>query len=253
MILFLRTVPLLVGLFTAFVFWSQRTHPTSYPWIVLLGIAAVPAASFVLAWKRVQPWDLAEKMAPTFLLVTALAFGLLLAEGPLALWAIILLAAVTSFVSLELLFLLAFHPSAYPVNGLSRVNVAYVPLIVWYAVSTSSGLITFLHSDRLWHVLLAVVLGVALFRTTGHPGATRRQNLVWMVVGGIVGLEVGWVGLLLPVSLSMQGVIAAIVFSSALRARRYLYDPKPSRRAAISEAVASCALLVASLVTAKWV
>ncbi|MFZ2804327.1 MAG: hypothetical protein WA001_03815 [Patescibacteria group bacterium] len=252
MILFLRILPVLVGLLEAFVFWSQRTQPGLYPWIAIVGVVAVPCASLLIGWGRVPFADLLEKMAPTFLLMAALAFGLLLVEGSAAFWIIVTLAAVSSFVSLELLFLLAFHPSAYPVNALSRVNIAYVPLIIWYAVSTSSGLMVFLHIDRTLPVLMCGVLGALLFRTTGHPGATRRQNATWTVLGGLIGLEIGMLGLLLPLSIEMQGLVATILFCAALRVRRYLYEPKPSRRVAWIEASAALVLFIGSLISAKW-
>lgn len=252
MILFLRLVPLLVGLLEAGVFWAQRGNPTFYPWIVVVGVAAVPSASLLIAWGRVRFFDLLEKMTPSFLLIASLAFGLLLIEGTVPFMVMLALASVCSFISLELLFLLSYHPSAYPVNGLSRLNIAYVPLIVWYAVATSSGLRVFLHVNPAWHLVLVAALGVVLFRTTGHPGASLRQNAVWAVVGALVGFEVGAVGLLLPLSMEMQGLLAAILLCATLRARRYLYDPKPSRRMAWLEASAATSVFLMSLLSAKW-
>src|SRR3989344_9241878 len=128
MILFIRSIPLLVGLLQVLVFFFQRSHPEWYPWIVLVGLALMPVASLAIAWRKIRLPDFLEKMAPTFLLLASLAFGLLLAEGQWALWTLTLCAALGSFISLELLFLLIYHPSAYPVNGLSRINIAYVPL-----------------------------------------------------------------------------------------------------------------------------
>ncbi len=252
MILLFRSLPIAIALLNAFLFWIQTKQPGTYPTFVLIVALSVPVASLVLSFKKLRVADLVEKMLPTYVLLASLAFGLLLAEGPVAIGTIIALAAAASFVSLELLFLLIYHPSAYPVNGLSRVNIAYVPLAVWYAASTSSGLRIFLHVSPWIHIAILTALGAILFRTTNHPGASARQNAVWSAIGLLVGAEIGWIGLLLPVSMGMQGILAALLCTAALRARRYLYDPKPSRRLAWSEAMALLVLLAAALGTAKW-
>lgn len=252
MILLLRILPLFVGVLEAGLFSWQKSSPGTYPWIVLTATAVLPLASVVISWRQVRFGDLMEKMAPTFSLVAVLGFALLLVEAQWEMYLLMSLAAVSSFISLELLFLLSRNPAAYPVNGLSHVNVAYVPLAIYYAVSTSSGLLVFLHSDGIWHVVLCALLGIILFRTTGHPGASRQQNNVWMAVGGLVGAEIGLVGLLLPVGLPVQGLVAALLFCGALRVRRYLYDPKPSRRLALAEVLVGLALFAVSLATTKW-
>ncbi len=252
MILLIRVLPILTGLIEVFVFWQQRLHPSVYPWLVGIGVLWLPVASFLIAWKHVRFNDLLEKMAPTYLLLAALAFALLLVENIWTLRILITLAGVSSLLSLEVLFLLAHHPTAYPVNGISRVNIGYVPLIVWYAVSTSIGLITFIHSPRVWHVVLCAVLGAVLFRTTGHPGASEAQNRIWTLIGVATGVEIAVLGLLMPVSLAIQGFVAAAIFSAVLRVRRYLYDPKPSHRMAVSEGTAFLASLIFALSTARW-
>lgn len=252
MIILIRLIPFAVGLLEVVVFWQQQFHPSWYPWILAIGLVAFPVGAITVAWGRVGIRDLAGKLAPSFLLLASMAFAFLLAEAS---WQFALLeafAGVSSFLSLEVLFLMAHYPSAYPVNGISRVNISFVPVIMWYAVSTSIGLITFIHSDRVWHVAMCAVLGYVLFATTSHPGATRTQNRVWSFVGICTGIEIGIVGLLLPVSMAMQGLIAAILMSGVLRMRRYLYAPKPSRRVAWSEAIGIIIVGAVSLTTAKW-
>lgn len=252
MILLIRIIPLFMGLATAGLFWWQPQLPGTYPILVFLATAFLPLASLAIAGRSVKFWDVMEKMGPTYIFVAVLGFAMLLTEGRLALIIVTALAAVAAFVSLELLFLLARDPGNYPVNGLSHVNIAYVPLTVWYAVSTSNGVLVFLQSAGIWHIAVCAVLGILLFRTTGHPGATRQQNGIWMAIGGLVGAEIGLLGLLLPVSMQMQGLIAVLVFCGALRVRRYLYEPKPSRRLAWSESVIGLVLFIVSLVSAKW-
>jgi hypothetical protein len=192
MILVLRLLPFLTGLAVAGLFAWQRVHPSVYPWAVVVRcrtcgrrVAGSCVASRIIARSS-------EKMTPTIVVVLALGFGLLLSEGRLANIAVVVLAGICSFMALELLFLYAFHPASYPVNGLSRLNIAFVPLAAWYTASTSVGLLTFLHTPRVWHVVLLTVMGAMLFRTTGHPGASAAQNRIWMLIGAATGLHVGW-------------------------------------------------------------
>lgn len=252
MIILLRILPFAGALFEAVIFMQQIRHPLKYPWIVLAGVAALPLASALIAWKRVSFFDTLEKMTPSFVLIGALAFALLLSETFLSYVVITLVAAIATLVSLELLFTLAFDPSRYPVNALSRVNIGYVPLIFWFTASNSTGLLTFVRMPKFWHIAIMVAVASVLFRTTGHPGATREQNAVWTSVGALIGLNVGLLGVFLPVSMQMQGIIATLLLCSVLRARRYMYDPKPSKRQAWIEGFAALAFLVAVLATAKW-
>jgi hypothetical protein len=252
MILFLRFLPLLVAILEGLVFWAQLQEPLLYPWVVGIGILALPAATIAISWKRLPLRDAFERMLPSFVLLLALAFALLLVEGQLGMWAVILVAVVSSFISLELLFLLVYDAPRYPVNGISRANIAYVPIAVWYAASTSVGLLVFLHTPPTWHVALMVVLGAVLFRTTGHSGASLHEKAVWSLLGAIIGAHVGLLGIMLPVSMPMHGLIAAFIVSVTLRARRYLYAPHPSNRQAWIEGIASILLFIGSLATAKW-
>jgi hypothetical protein len=186
------------------------------------------------------------------LLLISLVFGMLLAEGFWARLAIVFFATVATFLSLELLFLLSFMPSRYPMSGLSHVNIGYVPLIIWYTVANSVGLITFLHSPDWIHVVVMTLLSAVLFRTTGHPGATNEQNRLWTLVGGLTGFHLGLLGVILPMSMAGQATLGMIIFCAILRLRRYLYHPLPSRRQAWLESVAAVAFLVIVMGTARW-
>jgi len=247
-----RLLPMFTAALVAGAFYAQFSRPFDFPYWAAVGVVCVPAAAFLIARRRVAYADMAEKMLPTLLLVAALAFAMLLSEGALSMWLIILLAGTGTYLSLELLFFLAFMPSRYPVNGLSRVNIAYVPLTVWYAVATSTGLMTFLHSPAWLHVAGMVLLGVIIFRTTGHPEATIEQNRRWMLVGAFTGLHLGLLGMVLPVSMTAQGALGMLLFSAILRMRRYLYHPLPGRRQAFAEAIAALVILGVTLGTARW-
>lgn len=252
MILLLRLLPFATALFHGAACVWQIRQPGTYPVLLLFGTLAMPIAASLIAWKRISRAALLEKMTPTFVLHLALAFGLLLTEGRWAQTIVVVLAATSTYLSLELLFLLAHSPSLYPVNSLSHVTLAFVPIAVWYAVSTSSGFMVFIHSARVWHLVITSALGAVLFRATGHPGATRREQILWMGIGILTGAEIGWMGLILPLSMSMQGFIAAFLFTAVLRVRRYLYAPKPPLRLAWSETIGGAALFAVSLVSAKW-
>ncbi len=252
MILFFRILPFVVAALQIVVFREQLRYPLAYPWIVLIGVAALPLAALVIGWGRLHLGNMLEKMAPAFLLLSSLAFSLLLLEGDIAPWIVIVLAALASYFSLEMLFLHVYVPTRYPVNGISRLHIAYVPIVMWYAAATSTGLLIFLHSNRFLHVLGATLLGVLLFRTTGHPGATKQANRIWMFVGGLAGLHVGVLGIFLPLTMPVQGVLAALILSATLRVRRYMYEPKPSRKQAWIEGAIAASLFVLVTGTASW-
>lgn len=252
MMLLYRLLPFLIALLEAAVFWWQIRNPLTFPWIVILGIFALPAATIAIAWKRIPLRDAFERMLPSWILLLALAFALLLIEGPFAVGAVVFLSGLSTFISLELLFLLVYDPPRYPVNGISHANIAFVPLAVWYAASTSVGLLVFLHTPPVWHVMVMVVLGAVLFRTTGHAGASLHEKAVWSLIGAIVGAHVGLLGIMLPLSMPMHGLIAAVIMSAALRVRRYVYAPRPSTKQAWIEGAAAILLFISSLATAKW-
>ncbi len=252
MTIFYRPLPFLAAIAMAVGLYLQYVRPLDYPWYALLGAATVPAVALLMAYKRVHQADLAEKMLPTYLLILSVVFAVLLAEGHIYRIVLAVVGSLASLLSLELLFLYTFMPSRYPVNGLSRVNIAYVPLTVFFATSTSVGLMFFLHSSSILHVLGMLALGVALFRTTGHPDASREQNNRWMLVGAVTGLHLGLLGAMLPLSMEVQGTVAMLVFSGILRMRRYLYQPYPSKVQTWTEFAIATILLVSITVSSRW-
>lgn len=252
MAFFYRLFPVLAALAIGLSFYWQLGQPQAYPWIALVGVAVTVVAIFLTAHKRVKLADLVEKMLPTVLLLLSLVFGMLLAEGTPARLAILCFGIAATFLSLELLFLLSFMPSRYPMSGLSHVNIAYVPLIVWYTVANSVGLMTFLQSPAWIHVASLTVLSIVLFRTTGHPGATVDQNRLWTLVGGLTGLHIGLLGIVLPMSMAGQATLGMVIFCAILRLRRYLYHPLPSRRQAWVESALAVLILGIAVGTARW-
>lgn len=252
MILLLRSLPFLIGVMQLLFFRVQILESSTFPWIAVVGWILVPVAAIAISWGRISFSDLMHKMTPTFVTLACMVFGLLLVEGSWQFWLLASLASIVTFTSLELVFLLSYDPAAYPVHGISRVNVGYVPLAIWYATSTSVGVMTFIHMPAIWHLVLMACLGAILFRTTGHPDATAVQMRTWTILGTLVGVEVGLLGIFLPVGMQAQGLFAAVLFSAALRTRRYLYDPKPSNMIAYIEGAAAMSIFVIALSTAQW-
>ena len=252
MVFFYRLLPILTALAVGFVFYFQLSNPLIFPWPALLGVAITIISMLAIARRRVRFTDLMEKVLPTILFQLALIFGMLLAEGQFARGLIIFFGSLATFLCLELLFLLSFMPSRYPVNGLSHINIALVPFIVWYVIANSVGLMAFLHSPPWIHVALLTALSIVLFRTTGHPGATRDQNRLWVLIGGLTGLHIGLLGIALPLSMAAQGAIGMIIFCVVLRMRRYLYHPFPGLRQAWVEASSAMIVLGVALGTSRW-
>ncbi|MBU2566351.1 hypothetical protein KKG46_02200 [Patescibacteria group bacterium] len=233
-------------------FYFQFKDPFDYPYIVLIGVVIVPVAAILMARKRITYYDLLEKMLPLFVLLGVLVFAMLLAEKDLVRWMIIIVGGGSTFISLELLYYLIFMPSRYPVHGLAKMNIVYVPFIVWYFVSTSVGLMTFLHSSAWIHVVVMFLLGILIFRTTGHPEATKEQNRRWMFIGGLVGLHLGLLNVMLPISMLVQGAFSMLILGMILRMRRYLYHPIPSKYQAWAEGVVAIIMIVIVMSTTRW-
>lgn len=252
MIILLRLLPIFAAALQVAVFLIQMRYPQSYPWAVLWGVLILPLAALAIGYGRIRVAHVLEKMTPPLVLLASLAFALLLAETAAAHAVIIALAAATCFFSLELLFFLVFDPARYPVKALSRLNLACVPLAAWYTASTFAGLLFFLHFEKIYLVAGMLASGAILFRATGHAGAARSHNLIWMLVGALTGAHAGLLGIWLPISLPMQGAMAAFILSAVLRARRFSHDPRPSRRQAWAEGLAAVVLFAILLGTAKW-
>lgn len=247
-----RLVPGLVGV-AGFVAaeWTWR-HPRDYPWALAAVLASYVAASVTLGWKRLGPKDLAEKMLMPGFAFVSLALASLMAEHTAERIALTTLLTVVPFYALELLYLLAHQPSRYPVNGLSRLNLALVPLAAFCVAVGLIGMQIFIRWPDWGTVLAFTAFGAAVARLTEHPTVGRAAALRWTVFGAVLGLHVGILAVVLPVGLEVTGSLAALAFAWPLRARRYSYEPKPPRRLAIAESAGAAALFVAILLVSRW-
>jgi len=190
---------------------------------------------------------------PSVLAVAISGYALLLAEGFFALWAIPLFVGGLSFVSLELLFLSTFVSAWYPVNGLSHVNLALVPITFWFTAFTSVGLTVFLNSSRIIPIITMTLVSFGMFYWTSHVEAGIASRRRWALIGGWFGFQLGVIGAVLPVNLIIHGTIAALCGAYAVRTRRYGIMPPIPRKLAVLESLSFFVFLTVVLVTARWV
>ncbi len=250
--LFLRLLPWLVGAagFAA-AEWTWR-HPSDYPWALAAVLVAYVASGIVLGWRRLGAHDLTMKMLTPAVAFVALALASLLAEQPTERIALTILLAVVPGYALELLFLLAHQPSRYPVNGLSRLNLALVPLAAFCFAVGLVGMQIFVQLPK-WITLAAFTgVGALLSFLTEHPGVERAIRVRWTAFGALLGLHVGALAVVLPVGLEVIGALAAIAFAWPLRARRYGYEPKPPRSLAAAESAGAMVLFLTILLVSRW-
>lgn len=253
MLLLRRFLPAMTAfLVAACLFWQVRA-PATYPWLSIAGPVLFLFAGLFIAVRRVSLRDLTARLLPSTLALAGAAYALVIAEGATVQWLLPAFSGVIAYFALELLFLLAFLPARYPVNGLSRLNVAVVPAVFWFANDASVGLSMFIHAPRFLSLIVLTVAGMLLFWSTEHADATDEQRWRWSAIGGWVGAQLGMLGAFLPVSIGVHGGYAALIGALVLRARRYGMSPQLPRTMMWGEVTAGFVLLVVMLATAKWV
>lgn len=253
MFILIRFLPVIVGVVTTLLFAMQARNPTTYPWEALAGVFVFAVGGFVVAWSRHRHVGDARPLVSSVIAVACMGFGLMLAEGALALWVIPLLCGGTAFLVSELLFLSLYAPARYPVNGLSRVNLVLVPMALWLAAYASLGLTIFIHVSRMLPAALIGALSLAFFWATEHAEASPATRRRWAFIGAWIGVQVGLLVAVLPLDLTASSSFVAFVGAYTLRTRRYGIIPVIPRRQVAAEAATFCALLIAVLATARWV
>ncbi|MCC6563684.1 hypothetical protein IT087_02220 [Candidatus Uhrbacteria bacterium] len=247
-----RFSPWLVGVAALLASQWTWTHPTDYPWVLGSVLAAYVAASVILGWKKLGPKDLAAKMLMPGFAFASLVLASLMAERVEERILLTILMTVVPLYSLELLHLLAHQPSRYPVNGLSRLNLALVPLSAYCIAVGLVGMQIFIRWPDWATVLCFTALGAAVARITEHPTVGRAASIRWIIFGAVLGLHVGFLAVVLPVGLEVTGSLAALAFAWPLRARRYSYEPKPPRRLAYIESAGATFFFIAILLVSRW-
>ncbi|MBM3204704.1 hypothetical protein FJZ48_01840 [Candidatus Uhrbacteria bacterium] len=252
-ILFFRLLSWITGIAGALIAWWQWQHPLTYPWAILLFLVWYALALVLLAAHRLTWRDAFEKIIPSILVMVGVSLGFLMAESNLMRWIISILFVGIPFLVIELLFLMIFAPTRYPVSGLSRVNIMLIPIGAFFFGAVLNEMSVFLRIS-LWIplVVLAMFAGLTFFLTS-HPSADHHHRKRWGSLGVIVGLHIAMIGLLLPVSMFVHGALASLCIGFPLRLRRYAYAPKPSVHFAWAEGVLGALLFGLLLVTSRWV
>jgi len=253
MLLLRRLLPFLVAIANVFLLRLQASSPATYPWLAGMAPLIFVSAGVCIGWKRIGLAELFAKLLTPTLALFAAGFGLLLAEGALARWLIPLFSGGVSYLALELLFLLTFLPTRYPVNGLSHLNLSLVPAVLWFANQSSVGLTMFVHASRVIPILALAVAAGLLFWATSHVEADVEHRGRWAALGGWIGLHLGILGAFLPVNIALHGSYAALLGVAALRARRYGIAPHLPRGMVWAEAGGVVVLLLAMMITARWI
>ena len=256
--LILRALPWLVGALGFFAIEWTWSDPKNYPWTLVAPWVALIVAAFVIGWRKVSFTELVEKMTMPTIAFAALGLACLLAEHPLERGLLTALGAGIPLLSLELLFLYAYQPTRYPVNAISRLNLALVPLTAFFLAVGLIGLQVFL-TDPAWERIADPItmgsfaaLGAVLALITCHPTSDRAHRVRWTLFGALLGLHIGILCIILPVSLSVSGCIAALGIAAPLRARRYGHDPKPPKQLAWAEGAMAFVFFFTILLVSRW-
>jgi hypothetical protein len=248
----IRFSPWAAALAGFFLLEAQWRWPHAYPWPLLAALAAVLVSAAAIAWKRVSWLELANSLCPTVLMLVGMGLTALHLETLLERQVLTGIFIVIPLLALELLFLLAFDPRRYPVNGFSRFNVALVPLCIAAAAFGLAGLVIFVQVPA-WTVVIALaLLSALLLFVTSHPTASPAQRRRWTLLGGLAGLHAGICVALLPVGLGVLAALAALMVGFVLRIRRYAYQPIPPRSLALGEGLSAGAAFLILLLTARW-
>lgn len=230
----------------------QWNDASSYPYPLLAGLSVFIAASVVIAWKRIAWREFLIKMTPPLLAWISTALAMLVVEDPAARTVLTAILTGIPLIVLELLFLLAIDPGRYPVHGLSRLNVALMPLSAFLLAASLDGLRIYLQLNGWIMVALFAGFGALAFALTSHHASSHEQDIRWTMLGALAGLQAGLLVYLLPISLSAAGLIAALIIAAPLRMRRYAFQPVPGRRMAVAESAGASVLLAAILLLSRW-
>lgn len=250
--LLLRLLPWISGLGMAVAMWVQWQNPLWYPGPFLAGSVLFLVAATLLLWKRVSLLGFVERVLPPTLLLTATALAALMADNSIHSLALSVTAVVTATISLEMIFYFLFDPKRYPVNALSHIALASVPLTAYGFAVGISGLLVFVRIPYWIPCVLFGVYGLIAYWLTEHPVANTASRNRWRILGAVVGVQVAIFLLVLPLDVWAQGLLAAFLFALPLRIRRYAFPPVPVVRMAIAEVTISIFLFSTLLLTARW-
>ncbi|MBP9762114.1 hypothetical protein KBD34_00690 [Patescibacteria group bacterium] len=250
--LLLRLLPWLSGIGMTIALWFQWRDPLLYPIPLLMGLALFLASAVLLLWRRVSLPGFFERVVPPFMLVSAMGFALLMVDHPGQQLFLSAVAVIMVTISLEMMFYFLFDPKRYPVNALSHLALASVPITAYGLAVGFAGLTVFIQLAGWIPCLVFGLYGLGAYWMTEHPVADAASRRRWRILGAVIGLQVALFSILLPLEVWTQGLLAALLFSAPLRIRRYAFPPAPSSRVAWGEAVATVLFFLTLLLTARW-
>lgn len=250
--LLVRGLPLFIGLAAFAVCQWQWRAVSLYPWPLVAVLTAYIAAAALISYRRLPIEELISKMAPGVIALISMGFAFLLVESAESRLALSLLLAGSAGVSLEMLWLLVFDPSRYPVHGLSRLNLAFMPLSAFFTSLGLTGLGYFIRTPEwITPITMAILGGLAFILTSPHTHS-RTYRLRWAILGAAIGFQVGILAIILPVSIVVQGALAAILFAIPLRIRRYSTGAIPRPITAWTEGISVTVLFLTVLLVSRW-
>lgn len=236
----------------ALALWVQWRQPLLYPMPFLAGVGIFAASVTLMLWKRVSVAGFLERIVPPLALLFGIGLALLMVEDPVRQFIFSSIAVLMVTISLEMMFYFLFDPKRYPVNALSHIALASVPLTAYALAVGLTGLTIFLNTPAWIPCVLLGGYGLAAYWTTEHPIADVGSRRRWRVIGVVIGLQVALFCMLLPLEVWTQGLLAAFLFSVPLRIRRYAFPPAPSSRFAMVETIGAILSFVTLLLTARW-
>lgn len=252
-ILLIRFLPWLNGVLGFLVAKGQWQWTDLYPWPLVMHVTLFTISMAIMGWKRMPLWQFLEKMSLPLLAMIATSSAFLVFEDEWVHTLLTSLIAFISFFSLELFFVSQFNPAKYPLNGLSRWNMALIPCIGFLGGAVIQGVQTFLQWPIWIEPLMLSCIGAIAYGVTSHPTATHTLKLKWVVLGALIGGQIGVLGAVIPAPMSTFGAIAAVCLAIPLRVRRYAYAPIPPRSLAWGEGITMLGCLAIILAGTKWV
>lgn len=251
-LLLLRFSPWIVASFFALASWFQWRTPLLYPWPLVGAILVYIFAAIGLLW-RSRVWKQGVvQLIPPVLTFISIAAGHLLVEGVWLRALTTLLFAFLPWLVLELSWFLLYDSARYPAHGLGRLNVAFVPIGIWYMAFTLHGLQIFLQIIP-W-VLGAVLWTVSVFWFVGTIGSwSKPRDRRWIGAGLLIGLHAAILLLLLPTSMAVHGSLAALLVALPLSLRGLALQPKPAIYLICFEGGLLGILWLTVLFSARWV
>ncbi len=253
--LLLLLAPWLTGAYAIAAARAQLAWPLNYPWPLLSVIGVFLVVSSIISWRKLPLWVAIRQVIPGTLALLGMTGAFLLVEGEWQVYALLFAFAAVPTLVLALLFLSVFDPGRYPVNGLSRINLACVILATFYGSFALAGLATFLTEERWLRWVAAPSFGVLfaiIALVTAHPNATSKELRRWTAFGALAGIHAGFLLAIVPVSMLVTAVWVMLFLAVPIRMRRYAYQPIPPTTTAWGEAIIGLLLFIATLAIARW-